>query len=69
MKDEILRVLRESDRWMRLRELGSELGVWHCSLAKVMCDLEAEDKVTAKRCRDIGNMEQWIEYEIAEPVG
>ena len=69
MKDQILEVLRKSGRGMRLREIGWELGVWHCSLVGDVCDLEKEGKITATHFHDIGNMERWTEYKIAEQAG
>lgn len=63
MEEKILNVLKENyPKHMRLREIGAELGVWHCSLVRAMANLEEQGKVKVYKHKDIGNMEFYLTY-------
>ena len=62
-EERILKVLKENyPKQMRLREIGAELRVWHCSLVRAMANLEEQGKVKVYEHKDIGNMEFYLIY-------
>lgn len=62
-EERILKVLKENyPKHMRLREIGAELGVWHCSLVGAMANLEGQGKVKVYEHRDFANMENYLTY-------
>lgn len=59
MKDQILELLARENRPMRLRDIGRSLGVWHCSLAGIMGELEDSGEVITSVYSDPANMEYY----------
>lgn len=63
MEEKILKVLKENyPKQMRLREIGAEIGIWHCSLVGAMANLKELGKVKAYEHKGIGNMENYLTY-------
>lgn len=62
MEEKILEVLRNHPDGMRLREIGGELNVWHCSLLPMMSNLVKSGKVREQNGHDIANCEYWTKY-------
>ena len=68
MKEQILAVLAKHPNGLRLRSIGYELHVWHCSLAKDVAELEREGRITARTYRDMANMEMYDIWRLASPL-
>ena len=63
MEEKILKVLKENyPKQMDLREIGTELHVWHCSLVGAMANLEEQGKIEVYEHRDFANMENYLTY-------
>lgn len=68
MKEQIIAVLAKHPNGLRLRSIGAELHVWHCSLAKDVAELEQSGQVVGTLHRDMANMEQYYIWRLASPL-
>ena len=62
----ILEVLKEHPNGLRLRSVGTKLGVWHPSLAKDIAELERKGQIIGILHRDMANMEQYYVWKISK---
>jgi hypothetical protein len=65
MKEKILNVLAKHPDGLRLRSIGSALGVWHVKLIADITELEAEGKVVSHAYSDRANMEFYNIWQLA----
>ena len=65
MKEKILNVLANHPDGLRLRSIGSALGVWHIKLIADITELEAEGKVVSHAHCDRANMEFYDIWQLA----
>ena len=63
--DRILDLLKDHPNGLRLRSIGSYLGVWHPSLVKDIDELEKAGKIIGKLHRDMGNMESYYIWKLS----
>ena len=65
MKEKILNVLAKHPDGLRLRSIGSAIGVWHVKLIADITELEAEGKVVSHTYSDRANMEFYNIWQLA----
>ena len=66
MKEKILEILNNHPSGLRLREIGSYAGTWHCNLISPIHELEKEGKVKSYTHRDMANMENYNIWKVVK---
>lgn len=66
LEQRIMEVVANCPNGTRLQNIGRALGMWHCSLVKEVCHLEALGKIVRIPHDDPANMEYYYIIKLKE---